>query len=69
MTTEALEVDVRLVVPLQLRPRERLGLEAGLQVGRSGVGVVSVVVVTGGPPGGLHIVQHLSRQSGATPAR
>lgn len=63
-TAEALEVNVGLVVPLQLWPRERLGLEAGLQVGRSGVGVVSVVVVASGPPGGLHVVQHLNRACG-----
>lgn len=57
----ALKVYVGLVIPLQLRSCERFGLEAGLQVCRAGVTVVSVFVVAGRPPGRLNVVQHLKK--------
>lgn len=57
----ALEVNVGLVIPLQLRSCEWFRLEAGLQVRRAGVAVVSVFVVAGGSTGRLNVVQHLKQ--------
>ena len=54
-----LEVNVSVMVALQLRPRERVRLEAGLQIRRPCFPLFPLLVVAGLPPRRLHVVQHL----------
>lgn len=51
-----LEVYVRRVIAVQFRPRQRLRLQAGLQVGRTRVVVLTVFVIAGAPAGRFYIV-------------